>query len=552
IIIMKPTLWLILWATTLNAMLYSGNARDFFVSDDFDWLHLTKFGDPLWQAFVGNYYGHHGVGGAFRPLVNVFFELGHLLGSSPLLFHGMQFALHTLVVVMVGLLARQLIEGKFQNHAMFVSALIFSLMPFHSEAVIWISAIGDPLATLLFLVSLYCYVGWRQRGGALLFFMSLAALGGSLITKEIAIVFPLVAIAYELCIVRNYKLLALARAIGIHVVMVAGYLLYRNWAIGVLAGYYAQSNLQINVVTYAHNFGVYLITFFVSDKTRLWLVETLNAISPYLITGITITLLVVLLIAGIMMLVKKASSRSIFFVSFIAINLALVSPLAMSSLSDEGERYVYIASVGLAWLITTGGIALWQRQKIVTSLLAIALIGYWGTISVIKNAYWSDASNVSHALYEQLRDIPFERYKKVYFVGIPETFEGAQVMRNGVPQAIAYASNNRIHNVERIPVYQVLDATRAFDDLYGVRDVRERGIHFVTRNNAFSVTGDAAKQFGEYKFELWNYLYTKPIADTIHLEFSGGREYDWARGEIALYYFDNGRIAQIVNEQISK
>src|SRR5690606_17658089 len=80
---------------------------DFFVSDDFDWLHIASQGEPLWKAFVGNYYGQHGVGGTFRPLVNVFFEvMTRVAGLSSLPYHAVQLAVHALNAFLVYCLAR--------------------------------------------------------------------------------------------------------------------------------------------------------------------------------------------------------------------------------------------------------------------------------------------------------------------------------------------------------------------------------------------------------------------------------------------------------------
>ena len=62
----------------INLAFFALNIDDFFLSDDFDWLHLTANSEkPLIDYFSANYYGEQGIGGSYRPMFNVIFKLNY-------------------------------------------------------------------------------------------------------------------------------------------------------------------------------------------------------------------------------------------------------------------------------------------------------------------------------------------------------------------------------------------------------------------------------------------------------------------------------------------
>jgi protein O-mannosyl-transferase len=96
----------------------------------------------------------------FRPLVNLSFLLDfRMFGLNPGMFHLVNVFLHIINALLVYYLAFELLgdcSGK-DRYAL-IAALFFALHPINAEAVLWVSARGDLLSCLFFLLTLILLV----------------------------------------------------------------------------------------------------------------------------------------------------------------------------------------------------------------------------------------------------------------------------------------------------------------------------------------------------------------------------------------------------------
>jgi len=200
--------WLFLAYSGLSLLLSSLVLSSWFQEDDFVLLQSVRSGGPfgMWT---------HSPSQFFRPLVSLTMWVQYqIFGLNPLPFRVFNSLVHAGCAAMVSLLAlallRRLEDGKHAKGVAFASGIIFLVSPVHTEAISWISARTDLLATFFGLWSLLVLVRWVQAGdengvsqasqpdllakpmlpGAVLLF----ALG--LLCKESIIVVPLIAIAY--------------------------------------------------------------------------------------------------------------------------------------------------------------------------------------------------------------------------------------------------------------------------------------------------------------------------------------------------------------------
>ncbi|MFC1496767.1 glycosyltransferase family 39 protein, partial [Candidatus Margulisiibacteriota bacterium] len=135
-------------------------------------------------------------GGYYRPMVNLSFTLDHLVwGLNPVGFHISSFLLHLLVVYLIYILILMIFQEK---RLAFVAALIFAIHPIHTSAVSWISGRADLLAAFFLLLSFVFYIKNEKAKKLSTYIFALLFFFGSLLSKEIGIVLPLVLLVYGL------------------------------------------------------------------------------------------------------------------------------------------------------------------------------------------------------------------------------------------------------------------------------------------------------------------------------------------------------------------
>jgi protein O-mannosyl-transferase len=164
-----------------------------------DWSKVGNFFTTDVWAFsrtdeASNYY---------RPLHMFAHAVGYSLSElKPAGYHLINILLHILSTLLVAGIGVQLTRDKSIAVA---AGLLFALHPVHAESVAWIAAITDPLCAVFFFGALYLYLkedapqaNWRIQASILLLFM------GALLSKEMAFVFPLLALWADWSLKRGF------------------------------------------------------------------------------------------------------------------------------------------------------------------------------------------------------------------------------------------------------------------------------------------------------------------------------------------------------------
>jgi tetratricopeptide (TPR) repeat protein len=127
----------------------------------------------------------------YRPLRTVVFALlFRAVGAEPFAFHLTSVLLHAACSLLVLLIV---LEMRMGLAAAFVSSCLFAVHPVHTEAVTWVSSLGDVLSSLFFLLAFLLFVRGRttQKAIALVLLFPLAML-----SKEMGITWPAVLMAW--------------------------------------------------------------------------------------------------------------------------------------------------------------------------------------------------------------------------------------------------------------------------------------------------------------------------------------------------------------------
>lgn len=188
--------------------IYLPSLRNGWVLDDHGELVKNKLihnWSFLWDSFSHDNWWFNGPSPGphssyYRPLENVWFWINDaIFGLRPALWHLEKIALHVVVVVL-SFRAAQLLAGDVTVGLL--TAAIFAVLPAHTGAVVFASAIPEPLSLAFELGSLILLIG-RRPG------LSQGLIGASILyvcaalTHESAVLFPFVVAAYLLVLERR-------------------------------------------------------------------------------------------------------------------------------------------------------------------------------------------------------------------------------------------------------------------------------------------------------------------------------------------------------------
>lgn len=485
---------LLLAALLLGAALFFlPNLADPFVSDD--WHHLWIAGhrtQPLLAYFTTNYEGTTS-GGSYRPLVNVLWAAVDAAGggmslSGRLFGHTAALAAHLLCVALLFLIGRMLVPGRRGTALGALAALFFALMPNHPEAVNWVGAASDPIATAAVLAGLLVYLDARQaaRLDWTHLVIPAAAMAVGLAAKETAIVLPVVIGLHALLTLRRPWRASLARGAALLaplVLVAVAYLLIRFRATGLLYGYYGAERIQTDLMVAARTFLAIPVSQFLAGPARSHLMQALyRGIDTHAETYLLATL-----VPGLLLLFR---ARRIVWWLAASFLLAIV-PVMQFGLnhlpgrwSDEGERYAYLPSAFGAMLAAWAVIALWKRvHRSRPALIAVclAVVAVLAGQLAAKNAVWFRASRFAEQV---ARSWPADAARQVFVYGLPDNLRGVPLWRNGFAQRLE-AAGTRPADLRVSDIRTVMDEPHGFQ----VNDNGQNVFWYGDPDDTFDVVG---------------------------------------------------------------
>jgi hypothetical protein len=151
------------------------------------------------EAFTGYFVGN------YAPVHILSYMIDYTLwGLRPAGYLSGNVLLHATNGVLFYLLCCRLLESR---PAAFIAAAVFVCHPVQVETVAWIAQRKNLLAMCFTLLALLRYVAWRESGRRGTYFLSLVFLALALLSKSVTVVFPVVAILYDLCFRPEERLL---------------------------------------------------------------------------------------------------------------------------------------------------------------------------------------------------------------------------------------------------------------------------------------------------------------------------------------------------------
>lgn len=319
----------------------------------------------------------------YRPLRQAAFTLLYpIFGQNPFGYHVLNTLLHTAGVA--ALFALLLLIGIAALPAFAVSAL-FALHPLNTEAVANITGMTDTMFLLLYLLSLCAHIKRMSLAAYACFILSL-------LSKEMAITFPLVAVmldAYTGQLPRSFALAA--RRYAAYLGIAALYLALRSMALGELgSGEYYGDSFWVTIWSQCRVTLMYLklslVPWPLSARYDIMLIE--NPLDPGVI-GVA-ALLLALLAATFRAAVGRRFPLWLFGLWWFALTIIPVLNIIPIRAAMMGERYMYLPLIGLLIALVSGSGPLWSRSpKAGAAALGIILAVFF-IMTIQRNQLWHD------------------------------------------------------------------------------------------------------------------------------------------------------------------
>lgn len=370
-----------------------------FIYDDNLVLSHTIFKTPTkFLSFLGEpYFDDVPQAGLYRPFTQISFALNFLVGHKPLGFHLVNIVLHSLNSFLVFFLIFKLFNSRTLS---IVTAILFLVLPIHVEAVSSIVGRAELLSFFFGVIAILLWVNKR-------YLLSGIGLLLALLSKETAIIIPVILILLSVCYRRSYGWLwyqAFAFLI---------YFLLRLQVLG-SNSFGVKAELVFNPLVYASFFSriltaskvllVYLQKIFV--PYNLAADYSYNQI-PVITSSANVVgwLGILILVALIFVVYKFIKHKEKYFLA-ISVTFFLLPYLVISNLifpigTIMGDRLMYLPSLGatlvLGWLFT------WviKRNKFVGFTALVALVIIFSFMTVKQNAVWATEETLMQDAYNK-------------------------------------------------------------------------------------------------------------------------------------------------------
>lgn len=399
--------WALKWPAmvlALTAAAYSGTLAYLFVHDDIDQIvnnprvHSWRFVPGYFTSHIWSHLSPQWGGVHYRPMFLLWLLINHTLFElHPLWWHLSTVIAHLAATLMVYLLVTKLTRNSLTAA---VAAAVFGLHPVHIEAVAWVSGVAEPLLAVLIIGSFLCYLkreDKRRQSGW--FAASLLLFAMALLTKETAIVFPVLIFAYE-WIFRNEAPGRSRLESGVmgaipFLVLTLIYLPVRASALKGMGASLTPLPLSTVLLTLPSVLWTYI-------RLLVWPIGLSAFYDVHYVTGPGVSTFVLPLLAviaiGIALFLWSRTSRVVAFAS-VWLLVSIIPVLNLSALlKDEfiHDRYLYLPSVGFSIMVAVAIARLDVSRARLFGLPAsqlvpaVAVIGLLGMATAWQHSFWAN------------------------------------------------------------------------------------------------------------------------------------------------------------------
>jgi protein O-mannosyl-transferase len=318
----------------------------------------------------------------YHPLTTLSLAVNyHISGLSPAGYRITNIFLHLLNTILVFVFI-YLLTGK-KAEVAFIVSLLFGVHPMHVESVAWISERKDVLYTFFFLASLIFYQFYLKNKDYRFYILSILVFFCSLLSKAMAASLPLVLLLIDFWTKRKLNLRVVAEKIPFLILAV----ILGLYAIQVQAEGHATSRMMFSwsnrllhasygfiMYIYQLGFPISLSAFYPYPYPLInsaWVMNTTPAI-----LFLTLVIFIGLWILFTLAVIRhwKFAREVAFGILFYAFTIALVLQILPVGRAVMADRYSYIPSIGLFFILAIFLVEIYHRQKFKTLAISAVIV----------------------------------------------------------------------------------------------------------------------------------------------------------------------------------
>lgn len=426
----------------LSVVCYGSIISSYFLSDDFTLIGRAARDGMYWQ------WGED-TGGFLRPVTVLSFVSDHAIwGFEPAGFHLTNILFHGMAGSAVFLISLLIFKERGLTDSIlpaFLTACVFVALPSHSEPVSWISGRTDVMAGAFGLLSIYTFMLLLRRRSGFLLCLTIGLFMTGVLAKESALFIPAVwlalAIAYRLN-ERKFPSIHSRWAIASSVLGLVIYFIARKILLGhYVGGLGTERHLAIFSGQTLENLGRFAARVFLPPLPQ-----------PNGFMTITFAFL---LGAGILAFILTARRRQIhlkkrvvhllLFGACFFLSLLPVITMKVSVQTTQSERFLYFPSAFAVILLGSVIALIPGRKASAAILIVLAVMGFVSLQQV--NTRWQTAGSLSLEITQMISN---ENPDSVLILNLPDNFQGAYVLRNGIAEAVSIFHGREAHGEFRI------------------------------------------------------------------------------------------------------
>lgn len=350
--------------------------------------------------------------GNYHPLTMLTYNIEYqFFGQNPHGYHITNIILHLINTGLVFWLL-YLLSGRID--VAFIVGLLFGVHTLHVESVAWVSERKDLLYALFYFGSLLCYMKYTKEEGNRKFYLAALLLFIlSVLSKAMAVSLTVVLLLIDYFMGRRFdKKLIIEKIPFAAVSMIFGVVaLFAQQAAKAIHGNTQYSFLE-RIVFACYGFVTYLWKLIVPIK--------LSAFYPYperiagaLPASIWIYPLILVALAAVTIYTLRYSKKVFFGMTFFFITVALVLQLLQVGGAVMADRYTYIPSIGLFYILAEGYRRVTEKgtaSPAIGKLVMVILAGYLVWLSVLtweRAGIWRDSFTLWTDTVAKFERIPF-------------------------------------------------------------------------------------------------------------------------------------------------
>ena len=354
---LTSTYALVMYLVVIALLMLLPMVSNFFVADDFTWFRWASDcgGEcpPLTTRISGYFTSSDGF--FYRPGTKTYFLLMYpVIWLNQTAYHFVSLSLHISVALLLFFIAFKLTSHK---RFAFLSVFTYLIISGYAEMVFWISATGHLFNAVCILLGLVFFILYREKQHIVYLFLSLLAIGLSLLFHELGIVAPLLIVLYYLVKEPSFSFAnffkrpsVLLLFIPIIIYLVVRYISGSHWFEGDYN--YNVFKLPLNVVG---NFVGYSLLTVVGPI----ILPVYSTLRELLRENIAIAGFLVVFITGVSYFVYKKIWNTISSydkrVLIFGVLFTIITLLPFLGLGNISSRYNYLASFGIIMVLVLLG-----------------------------------------------------------------------------------------------------------------------------------------------------------------------------------------------------